>query len=328
MSEVNSLGDDFKLFCGRANPNLGKEIAEILGVSLGEISISTFADSEIHVQIDESIRGKDIYIVQSTCEPVNENLIELLVMLDAFRRASARQITAIIPYYGYARQDHKSTGREPISAKLVADLITAAGANRVVSVDLHATQIQGFFNIPMDHLTAVSILASYFKENKLEDAIIVSPDVGRAKLADKYTDILHLPMALMNKRRSGVGGNKVEFLEIVGDVEGKTPILIDDVIASGSIATQAEELVKAGSKEVCLAITHPVLVGRALERLQSHAVKELNVTNTIPVSEEKRLDGKVKVVSIAPLLAEAVRRIHQNQSVSQVFVEENILFPV
>ena len=328
MSTVNSLGDDFKLFCGRANPDLGKEIAEILGVSLGKIRISTFADSEVHVQIDESIRGKDIYIVQSTCEPVNENLMELLVMLDAFRRASAHQITAIIPYYGYARQDHKSTGREPISAKLVADLITTAGANRVVSVDLHATQIQGFFNIPMDHLTAVSILADYFKKNTLEDAVIVSPDVGRAKLADKYTDLLHLPMALMNKRRRGVGGSKVEFLEIVGDVKGKTPILIDDVIASGSISKQAEELVKAGSKEVCLAITHPVLVGPAMELLQSPAVKELIVTNTIPVPEEKRLGGKVKLLSIAPLLAKAIQRIHQNLSVSQVFIDEKILFPV
>jgi ribose-phosphate pyrophosphokinase len=328
MSKVSPLGDDFKLFCGRANPDLGKEIAEILSVSLGKIRISTFADSEIHVQIDESIRGKDIYIVQSTCEPVNENLMELLVMLDAFRRASAHQITAIIPYYGYARQDHKSTGREPISAKLVADLITTAGANRVVSVDLHATQIQGFFNIPMDHLTAVPILANYFKENTLEDAVIVSPDVGRAKLADKYTDILHLPMALMNKRRSGVGGSKVEFLEIVGDVEGKTPILIDDVIASGSIARQAEELVKAGSKEAYIAITHPVLVGPAMERIQSPAVKELIVTNTIPVPEEKRLGGKVKVLSIAPLLAKAIQRVHQHLSVSQVFMEENILFPV
>jgi len=328
VSTVNSLSDDFKLFCGRANPDLGKEIAEILSVSLGKIRISTFADSEVHVQIDESIRGKDIYIVQSTCEPVNENLMELLVMLDAFRRASARQVTAIIPYYGYARQDHKSTGREPISAKLVADLITTAGANRVVSVDLHATQIQGFFNIPMDHLTAVSTLADYFKKNTLENAVIVSPDVGRAKLADKYTDLLHLPMALMNKRRRGVGGSKVEFLEIVGDVEGKTPILIDDVIASGSIAKQAEELVKAGSKEVCLAITHPVLVGPAMERLQSPAVKELIVTNTIPVPEEKRLGGKVKVLSIAPLLAKAIQRIHQNLSVSQVFIDEKILFPV
>ncbi|MBM3241954.1 ribose-phosphate pyrophosphokinase [Candidatus Poribacteria bacterium] len=328
MSTVNPLVNDFKLFCGRANPDLGKEIAEILSVSLGKIRISTFADSEVHVQIDESIRGKDIYIVQSTCEPVNENLMELLVMLDAFRRASAHQITAIIPYYGYARQDHKSTGREPISAKLVADLITTAGANRVVSVDLHATQIQGFFNIPMDHLTAVPILANYFKENTLEDAVIVSPDVGRAKLADKYTDILHLPMALMNKRRSGVGGKKVEFLEIVGDVKGKTPIIIDDVIASGSIAKQAEELVKAGSKEAYIAITHPVLVGPAMERLQSPAVKELIVTNTILVPEKKRLGGKVKVLSIAPLLAKAIQRIHQHLSVSQVFMEENILFPV
>ena len=327
-TQANPLGNDFKLFCGRANPGLAQEVAERLGVSLGDIRINTFADSEVHVQIEESIRGKDIYIVQSTCAPVNENLMELLVMLDAFRRASARQITAITPYYGYARQDHKSTGREPISARLVADLITTAGADRLISVDLHATQIQGFFHIPMDHLTAVPILASYLRENTIENAIIVSPDVGRAKLADKYAELLGLPIVLMNKRRSGVGGHQMEVLEIVGDVKGKTPILIDDVIASGSIFKHAEALVKAGSQKVCIAVTHPVLAGLALERLSNPAIKEVVVTNTIPVPEEKRLGGKVKVLSIAPLLAQVIQRIHKHLSVSQVFTEENILFPV
>lgn len=327
-TQANPLGNDFKLFCGRANPGLGQEVAERLGVSLGDIRINTFADSEVHVQIEESIRGKDIYIVQSTCAPVNENLMELLVMLDAFRRASAHQITAITPYYGYARQDHKSTGREPISARLVADLITTAGADRLVSVDLHATQIQGFFHIPMDHLTAVPILASYFRENTVENAIIVSPDVGRAKLADKYAELLGLPIALMNKRRSGVGGHQMEVLEIIGDVRGKTPIIIDDVIASGSIFKHAEALVKAGSQKVYIAVTHPVLAGPALERLSNPAIKEVVVTNTIPVPEEKRLGDRVKVLSIAPLLAQVIQRIHEHLSVSQVFTEENILFPV
>ena len=190
MSTADYPGNDFRLFTGRANPELAEEIADILGISLGKTHISTFNDSEIHIQIEESIRGQDVFIVQSTCQPANENLMELLVMIDTARRASARQITAIIPYYGYGRQDHKHTGREPISAKLVADLITTAGADRVVSVELHAAQIQGFFNIPMDHLTAVPILASYFQENRIPDAVIVAPDAGRVKLAEKYGDIL------------------------------------------------------------------------------------------------------------------------------------------
>jgi len=328
MSKSECLNDNFRLFCGRANPSLGQEIAEILGICPGDIKISTFPDTELHVQIDESCRGADIYIVQSTCPPVNENLMELLVMIDAFRRASARQITAVIPYYGYARQDHKSTGREPISAKLVADLITVAGANRVISVDLHATQIQGFFSIPMDHLTAVPTLAGYFKDKKPENSVIVSPDVGRAKLADKYAMLLGLPMALMHKRRSGVGGGTMEVVDIVGDVKGKTPIIIDDLIASGSIIEHAKALVNAGSQPACIAVTHPVLVGKSLERLSHPAAEEVIVTNTIPVCEEKRLGGKIKVLSIAPLLAKVIQRVHQNLSVSKVFIEEQFDFPV
>jgi len=328
MPKSEGLNDDFRLFCGRANPSLGAEIAEILRIPLGDIKISTFPDTEVHAQIEESCRGADIYIVQPTCPPVNENLMELLVMMDAFRRASARQITAVIPYYGYARQDHKSTGREPLSARLVADLISVAGANRVISIDLHAAQIQGFFNIPMDHLTAVPTLASYFKDKKPEDAIIVSPDVGRAKLAGKYAKLLGLPMALMHKRRSGIGGRTMEVADIVGDVRDKTPIIIDDVIASGSIIEHAKALVNAGSRSACIAVTHPVLVGESLNRLSHPAVKEVVVTNTIPVPEEKRLEGKIKVISIAPLLAKVIQKVHQNLSVSQVFIEEQFDFPV
>ncbi len=323
-----SLGDDLKLICGRSNPELGKEIATLLGTDLCQIRLSTFNDSEIHIQIEESLRGKDVFIVQPTCQPVNENLMELLIMIDACRRASARQITAIIPYYGYARQDHKSTGREPISAKLVADLISTAGAQRVLAVDLHAAPIQGFFNIPMDHLTAVPILAKYFRTKGLDNVVVVSPDAGRTKMAEKYTDILQIPMAMMTKRRKGIGGGDLQFYDIVGNIEGKSAVLIDDVISNGSITRQAEMLSKMGAKEVYLSITHPVLVGRALELLETEHIKELIVTNTIPVPEEKRLGGKIRVLSIAPLLSNAIRRIHENRSVSQLFAEENLVFPV
>ena len=328
MANSRVLNGDIKIICGNAHPGLGQEIASILGVKLCEVHTSRFADTETHVQVEESVRGKDIFIIQPTCPPVNENLMELLITIDACRRASARQITALIPYYGYARQDHKSTGREPISAKLVADLISVAGADRVVSVDLHASPIQGFFNIPMDHLTAVPILARYFRKKEFKDAVIVAPDAGRTKLAEKYTDILQLPMAIITKRRRGIGGNDVDFYNVIGDVKGKTAIIIDDVIASGSITKEAEMLSKAGAKEVYLSITHPILVGPALERLQSPAVKELVVTNTVPVSEEKLASGKIKVLSIAPLFAKVIRYIYQNKSISNLFLKEKIVFPV
>lgn len=317
-----------KLICGRANPDLGKEISKILGVSLCKVHINTFPDSEIHVQVEESLRGKDIFIIQSTCPPVNENLMELLITIDACKRASAHQVTAVIPYYGYARQDHKSTGREPISAKLVADLITMAGANRVVSVDLHAVSIQGFFNIPMDHLTAVPILSRYIKSKNFKDAVIVSPDVGRTKVAEKYVDILHLPMAIMTKRREGIGGKQLKYFDIIGDVKGKTAIIIDDIIASGSITQLAEILIKAGAKEVYLSITHPILVGPALKLLRSSPVSELIVANTVPVVKEKLRGGKVKVLSIGPLLAKTIWNIYNNKSVSKLLREEKIVFPV
>ena len=326
---VENVNRDFRLFTGRANPELGKEIGSILGVELGKIAIATFPDSEIHVQIEESIRGADIYIVQPTCEPVNDNLMELLIVMDALKRASARQITAVIPYFGYARQDHKSTGREPISAKLVANLLVSAGADRIISVDLHATQIQGFFDIPFDHLTALATLASYLKEKHVENGVIVSPDVGRAKFAEKYADLLELPMALMHKRRAGVGGTDVEVkAEIVGDVRGRTPIIIDDLIASGSIYKHADSLVAEGANPAYISITHPVLTGDSTQRLNRPSIQEIVTTNTIPVPAEKQTDGKVSVLSIAPLLAEAILRIHKHKAVSKVFLDQQVIFPV
>ena len=326
---VENVNRDFRLFTGRANPGLGKEIGSILGVELGKIAIATFPDSEIHVQIEESIRGADIYIVQPTCEPVNDNLMELLIVMDALKRASARQITAVIPYFGYARQDHKSTGREPISAKLVANLLASAGADRIISVDLHATQIQGFFDIPFDHLTALATLASYLKEKHVENGVIVSPDVGRAKFAEKYADLLELPMALMHKRRAGVGGTDVEVkAEIIGDVRGRTPIIIDDLIASGSIYKHADSLVAEGANPAYISITHPVLTDDSTQRLNRPSIQEIVTTNTIPVPAEKQINGKVSVLSIAPLLAEAILRIHKHKSVSKVFLDQQVIFPV
>jgi ribose-phosphate pyrophosphokinase len=317
-----------RLIAGRANPDLAKEIASILNVPLCDIRISTFANSETHVQIEESVRGKDVFIVQPTCLPANENLMELLVIIDACRRASARQITAVVPYFGYGRQDHKSTGREPVTAKMVADILTNVGVNRVVSVDLHSPQIQGFFNVPMDHLTAVPTLAGYLRKKEFKDAVIVAPDAGRVKMAEKYTDILQIPMAVMTKRRKGIGGNELEFYDVVGNIAGKTAIVIDDEISAGSIIQEVETLFKAGTSEVYLSITHPILLSAAVESLRASPIKELIVTNTVSVPQEKLAGGKVKVLSIAPLLSKVVLAIHDNDSVSQIFREEKLVFPV
>ena len=326
---IEQVRSDFRLFSGRANPALAKEIATKLGVELGKITVEPFPNSETRVQIEESIRGTDIYIVQPTSEPANENLMELLITIDAMKRASARQITAIIPYFGYARQDHKTTGREPISAKLVANLLTTAGASRVMAIDLHVPQIQGFFDIPMDHLTALTTLADYFRGKDIQNGVIVAPDVGRAKLAEKYAEILRLPLAIMHKRRNGADGQDVEFVELVGDVKGKTPIIIDDEIATGgSIYQQAQALAEAGAEPAYVSIAHAVLVGPALKRLEHPSIREVVTTDTIPVPAEKQLGGKIKVLSIAPLLAEAILRIHQHRSVSQVFRDKHLDFAV
>ncbi|MDE0483036.1 MAG: ribose-phosphate pyrophosphokinase [Candidatus Poribacteria bacterium] len=329
IDQDQQVRNDFRLFAGRANPALAKEIAALLGVELGKITIGPFPNSETRVQIEESIRGTDIYIIQPTSEPANENLMELLITIDAMKRASARQITAIIPYFGYARQDHKTTGREPISAKLVANLLTTAGASRVMAIDLHVPQIQGFFDIPMDHLTALTTLANYFRDKQIENGVIVAPDVGRAKLAEKYAKILRLPLAIMHKRRNGADGQDVEFVELVGDVKDKTPIIIDDEIATGgSIYEQAQALAAAGARPAYVSIAHAVLVGPALERLSHPSIREVVTTDTIPVPAEKQLDGKIKVLSIASLLAQAILRVHQHRSVSQVFRDQHLDFAV
>ncbi|MDO8752103.1 MAG: ribose-phosphate pyrophosphokinase [Candidatus Wolfebacteria bacterium] len=320
------------LFAGSAHPELAQEIAELLNVPLGKIHVRTFPDSETHVQIEESVRGADIFIIQPTSPPVNENLMELLVMLDAFRRASAGTITAVVPYYGYARQDRKSTGREPISARLVADLLTQAGANRVVSVDLHVAQIQGFFQVPMDHLTSMETFVDYLRKKDLQNAVVVSPDVGRAKSAEKYASILNLPMALMHKRRTGIGGTEVEVMETVGDVRGKTPIVVDDVTSSGSISEQAKTLAAAGANPCYILATHGVLIDKALERLADDCICEVVVTNTVPVPEwKKEALPKLHVLSIASTLAKAIAHIFNNESVSQEikkFAGENVPFAV
>ncbi len=316
MANPNGL----RLFAGRAHPALAEEIAKLLQAPLGKVQISTFPDSETHVQIGESVRGADIFIIQPTCPPVNENLMELLVMLDAFRRASAGPITAVVPYYGYARQDRKVTGREPITARLVADLLASAGASRVVSVDLHVAQIQGFFDIPMDHLTAMTLLASRLHELAPEDAIIVSPDVGGMKRVEKFAGVLNLHLALMHKKRSGVGGNGEMEIVVVGEVQGRTPIIVDDLIAGGSIRKQARALAKAGAKPAIVAVTHALLVGKALQWLNEECIERIVVTNTVPVPEEKkRALPNLEVLSVAPLLAEAIRRIHNGDSLSAVF---------
>lgn len=306
-----------KIFTGNAHPDLVSELAEYLGVEVSAASVKTFSDGEINVIIEESVRGADCFVIQPTSTPVNDNLMELLILIDALRRASARRITAVLPYYGYARQDRKAKARDPITAKLVANLITQSGARRVLSVDLHAGQIQGFFDIPVDHLQAVPILAEYFLNKRLKDAVVVSPDLGGVTRARALSGRLHAPLAIIDKRRPAP--NVAEVMHIIGEVEGKEVIMIDDIIdTAGTITHGAEALLEAGAKEIYVCCTHPVLSGSAIERLRDSSIKEVVVTNTIPLSQEKRLD-KIKVLSIAPLLGEAIIRIHEDLSVSKLF---------
>lgn len=306
-----------KIFTGNAHKQLAEEIAEYLGVEVSKASVKTFSDGEITVGIDESVRGADVYVVQPTSAPVNDNLMELLILVDALRRASARRVTAVMPYYGYARQDRKVRAREPITAKLVANLITAAGAMRVLSVDLHAGQIQGFFDIPVDHLMGVPILAEYFLNKQIDDFVVVSPDLGGVTRARALGERLHAPLAIIDKRRPKP--NVSEVMNIIGDVNGKSVILVDDIIdTAGTITMGAQALVEKGAKEVYACCTHPVLSGPAIERLEKSCIKEIVVTNTIPLSEDKQID-KIKILSTAPLLGEAIIRIHEDLSVSKIF---------
>ncbi|MCM3740052.1 ribose-phosphate diphosphokinase [Oceanobacillus luteolus] len=306
-----------KLFTLNSNPKLAQEIADHIGISLGKCTVSRFSDGEVQINIEESIRGSEVYVLQSTSAPVNDHVMELLIMIDALKRASAKSINIVMPYYGYARQDRKARSREPIAAKLVADLLETAGATRVITLDLHAPQIQGFFNVPIDHLQGVPILSDYFEEKNLQDVIVVSPDHGGVTRARKLADRLKTPIGIIDKRRPKP--NVAEIMNIIGNVEGKTAILIDDIIdTGGTITLAADALIENGATEVYACCTHPVLSGPAIERISKSQIKELVVTNSIPLPEEKRVD-KISVLSVAPLIGEAIVRVHEEQSVSILF---------
>lgn len=307
-----------KIFTGRANPKLAEDIARYLGAELGSVVIKNFSDGETYVQIQESVRGLDTYIIQPTCGPVNENLFELLMMIDALKRASANTITAVIPYFGYGRQDRKSAGREPISAKLVADLITTAGADRVVAMELHTGQLQGFFNILVDHLYATPILSRYIQEKNLDDLVIVSPDAGGVERARVYGKKLNCPIAIIDKRRSA--HNVAEVYNVIGDVKGRTAIVVDDMIdTAGTICSGAKMLLDEGAKSVYALAAHPVFSGPAVERIADSVFTEVIVTNSIPLPASADKVQKIVQLSIAPILGEAIGRIHDHQSVSEMF---------
>ncbi len=312
--------NNFKVFAGSSHPELAKQISDILGVKLGDNKVGTFSDGEIFVETNETVRGCDVFIIQSTNNPVNDNLMELLIMIDAFKRASAGRINAVIPYYGYARQDRKVRSRDPITAKLVADLLTEAGADRVLTMDLHASQIQGYFNIPLDHLLGIPIISDYFiskgfMENS--DVVVVSPDLGSVTRTRKLAERLHAPMAIIDKRRPKA--NVSEIMNIIGDIKGKTCILIDDMIdTAGTISNAANALIDLGAVEVYAACTHGVLSGPAIDRINDSAIKELVMLDTI--AQPKREDmGKFTMLSVAPLFAEAIRRITDDVPLSKLF---------
>lgn len=311
------LNSNLKVFSLNSNKELAEQIAKHIGVGLGKCSVDRFSDGEVQINIEESIRGCDVFIVQSTSFPVNEHIMELLIMIDALKRASAKTINIVIPYYGYARQDRKARSREPITSKLVANLLETAGATRVITLDLHAPQIQGFFDIPIDHLMGVPILSDYFETKGLKDIVIVSPDHGGVTRARKMADRLKAPIAIIDKRRPRP--NVSEVMNIIGNIEGKTAILIDDIIdTAGTITLAANALVENGASEVYACCTHPVLSGPAIERIQNSNIKELVVTNSIVLPEEKKID-KVHELSVAPLIGEAIIRVYEEESVSVLF---------
>ena len=315
MTTEKKLGN-LKLFTGNANPELAREIAEYIGTKLGDAQVKHFSDGEISIMIDESVRGDDVYIIQPTCTPVNDNMMELLIMIDAVRRASPKRITAVLPYYGYARQDRKSRGREPITAKLVANLITQAGARRVLAMDLHAQQIQGFFDIPLDNLMGLPILADYYKHKDTENLVVVSPDMGGVARARNLAEQIGVPLAIIDKRRPRP--NVSEVMNIIGDIEGKEVILVDDMIdTAGTITNGAQALIDRGAKCVDACCTHAVLSGPAIERIEKSPIQELVTTNTIPLGAKKC--DKIKVLSVAPVIGEAILRIHNDRSVSDLF---------
>lgn len=313
-------GNNIKIFTANSNPAFAEAIADKLGIKLGDAQVGKFSDGEIFVNINETVRGADVFIVQSTCSPVNDNLMELLIMIDAFKRASAGRITAVIPYFGYARQERKAKARDPISAKLCADIITTAGADRVLTMDLHASQIQGFFDIPVDHLLGAPVLANYYKEKfagKEAETVVVSPDLGSVTRARKFASKIDVPIAIVDKRRPKP--NVSEVMNIIGDIKDKNVILVDDMIdTAGTIVNGAKALKERGAKSVFACCSHGVLSGPAIERIQDSVIEELLVLDTVPLTPEKQID-KIKVLSVAPIFAEAIERIYEDVSVSPLF---------
>ncbi|WP_434798003.1 ribose-phosphate diphosphokinase [Terrisporobacter vanillatitrophus] len=316
---MNTSGSEIKIIAGNSNKELAEKIAEYIGVKVADCQVTTFSDGEISVNINETVRGCDVFVVQSTNNPVNNNLMELLIMIDALKRASAGRITAVIPYYGYARQDRKAKARDPITAKLVANLITAAGADRVLTMDLHASQIQGYFDIPLDHLLGGSLLANYFNGKNIEDLVVVSPDLGSVTRSRKFANQLEgeVPLAIIDKRRPKA--NVCEVMNLIGDVKGKNVIMLDDMIdTAGTITNAANALKEFGAKDIYACCTHAVLSGPAIERIGDSAISELIVLDTIRLPKEKELD-KIKVLTVAEMFGEAIKKIFSNESVSVLF---------
>ena len=313
------MKDDLKIFTGTAHRALAEEICNSLGLPLGNSSVTRFSDGEVYFQILENVRGEDVFVIQPTCRPVDTTLVELLLMIDAFKRSSARRITAVLPYFGYARQDRKDKPRVPISAKLVANVLSTAGANRVLTMDLHVPQIQGFFDIPVDHLFAAPVLVDYFQKLDLPDLIVVSPDAGGVERARAYAKKLDTNLAIIDKRR--VEANVADIVNIVGEVEGRTALIVDDMIdTAGTLVKSAEALLKQGAKKVYACSSHPVFSGPAVQRLQESCLKEVVVTNSIPVSKEAETTRKIRVLSVAELLGKAIKSIHEESSVSSLFI--------
>jgi ribose-phosphate pyrophosphokinase len=314
--------DSIKVFAGSSNRDLAEAVCRYLEISLGTAEISVFPDGEKHIRVEDDVRGTDCFVVQSTCKPVDEHLVELLIYLDCLKRASARRITAVIPYFGYARQDRKDEGRVPITAKLVANLITIAGADRALAIDLHAHQLQGFFDIPVDHLTGEFVLSKYFRNKNISNLTVVSPDVGNIRTASKFTSHLGGDLAIVHKKR--MSGSEITAYEIIGQVKGRNVLMCDDIIATAGTVCGAAKLVKErGAEKVYVGATHGVFASQAIERLRKAPIDEVVVTDTIPLNEEAKKLGLIKVLSVANMLGEAMRRIHRNESVSEMFMESD-----
>lgn len=309
------------VFAGTSHMELGEEVATAIGVTLGDVELARFSNGEIYCRFLDSVRGVDAFVIQTCAEPINDNIMEMLLMFDALKRASAKRITAVIPYFGYSRQDKKTLPREPISAHVLADIVTAAGANRVVSVDLHAGQIQGFFDFPLDHITALPLLASHMAQKNLPDLVVVSPDAGRVKVAKHLSDKLKSPMAMMHKQRPEK--NVAQIMNVIGDVDGMNALLVDDMVdTAGTMVEAADTLKRHGAKGIYACCTHPLLSGSAIDRIQHSEIQEIVVTNTLPVPPEKKID-KMTVISIAPLLANTITAVFKEESVSEIAGADN-----